>query len=217
MKKSGMNYTMLNLKTLEDINDYYLSKGIKPYWNVYEKENSLKLEHIITITERFDELYKLYPNLILNGIGDFYSYELHQYESIFKDNSFVIRPDFYRCMANVPYGYGASGRYCSSNNVIKINHHSKLLEKSKDVHLDLAKNITHEFAHALDNQYKIYNSLLIVELFQNHRDILIHVDEEEDRNLKEFIAMHFEKSFYDNSNISKKVQKLIDKIIEETN
>lgn len=206
---------MLNLNTLDDINAYYLNKGIRPYWNVYPETHGLQLNHIITITNKFHELHSIYPSLILNGIGDYLSYELHCYNncnSFSNRDEWIKKPTFTHDIFGIEVDYFSNASYRPSQNVILINHNSFLLEFDSEGNLKIAKSLIHEFAHALDEQYAIYKKIKIQDMFNEYKNNSIF-SENANNNIREFIAEVFEKSFYLELEEIRKIKTVIDEII----
>ncbi|OBR90690.1 hypothetical protein CLRAG_33380 [Clostridium ragsdalei P11] len=61
----------LKFNSLDDINNYYKTLNIKPYW----VEESLGFNIIREIILIFNDLHNIYPDVVIKEIGDCYSYD----------------------------------------------------------------------------------------------------------------------------------------------
>ena len=200
---------MLCLETLEDINNYYKSKNIEPYWTVFEDKYLLKLHHIIGITKMFDELINLYPDIKFNGIGDFYTYEEYLYKNYkCKSDPFIKEPTYEKDMLGNYYDFMVGGKYFEKDKVLIINHDS--LSIISDNMEKLCSTVIHEFYHALDDKYKIYENVRFIEIFEDN----FQLEKFTDRQLKEFGAREFTRSYIDKVNKEEsEVRNIIEYII----
>lgn len=200
---------MLNLKTIEDINKYYVDKKIKPYWTLFEDKYLLKLYHIVEITKVFDELISLYPDIKINGVGDFYTYEKYLYKNYkYKDDPYIKEPTYDKDMFGNYYDFMVGGRYSEENEIIIINHNS-LMVMCNNLK-KICETLIHEFYHALDDRYGIYKNTRFKEFYKEYCES----EEFDDRQLKEFGAREFTKSYLSNTNNKDdKIIRIINSII----
>ena len=194
-----------------------MNKGFEPYWTIYKEKHGIKLNNIIAITIRFEELLSIYPDLRINGIGDYFTYELDYYNncsSFSNKDAWIKKPTFDYDIFGIEIDKFSNASYRPSTNVILINHNSFLLEYSKDVNLMLSQSLTHEFAHALDEQYRIFENYDMNILFEKYKDDSNSMfSKNADSNIREFIAEGFEKSFYSDSQKANEVRMLMNRII----
>lgn len=195
---------------MEDINKYYIDKEIEVYWTVFEDNYLLKLHHIIEITRTFDKLINIYPNVILKGIGDFYTYEDYLYKNYkYKNDPYIKKPTYEKDMLGNYYDFMVGGKYCEKNKIITINHSSFAI--TSDNPERLCETLVHEFYHALDDRYEIYKNPIFKEFYLEY----FKLEEVNDIQLKEFGARKFTKSYLNKSDYKDyKIMEVIDKIIK---
>ncbi|MBU3154766.1 hypothetical protein [Clostridium estertheticum] len=61
----------MELKDIDEVNAYYENLNIKPCWDL----DSLTIEELNIIANTFEGLHKIYPEVVIEEIGDLYSYD----------------------------------------------------------------------------------------------------------------------------------------------
>ncbi|KEH95735.1 hypothetical protein Z962_07875 [Clostridium botulinum C/D str. BKT12695] len=220
---------------LDQIKKYYNDLNIKCYW----LEDSLTLYDINIITITFDMLHKLYPNVVINEIGDKYSYDKIRQrcslnnikKTIDSYNKFETDKDKIQARNSLINAYNKAK---SHEITFKINEFGKDYLETEDYYGqyiyedklilfnhqytdDFGAIMIHEFAHALASQFGIDENEEIKEIYDTLgcQEINEQVTEYANKDVEEFIAECFMNSFTHNKriykcNIVEKVREIID-------
>lgn len=219
----------LELKTLEDVVNFFKSKGIKYY---YSKENRwcYDVSKIIEMTNVLDMLLNKYNKVIIKEISDMLYEDLEE-EKKFKEGIKMLskeqleNADIKKVIEDTKDVTVESNSqrklYCNIKlmatwngmfkNKITLNH------AYQDRYVEIA---VHEFAHALDDTYKLSENKKIINLYKalDKKTIEKDVSDYANENLKEFIAECFTQYYcYIPSNLINRVMKIIEETINEKN
>jgi len=72
-----MGYLEIGNRSLEKINKYYESVEIKSYWS----EDSFNIIRLNIITDSFKKMRRIYPEIVIEEIGDMYSIDKYNHET----------------------------------------------------------------------------------------------------------------------------------------
>lgn len=197
---------------LEKINEYYKSLDIKTYWST----ESLSVDQINIITRTFKGLHKIYPDVIIKEIGDFYSIDkLSRQQAIesgnkllneedFSDNEYymknpqdvkktkeIVKKLLDDIQQNVLEVY--DNKYINAKYSAKYFAFDRKIIFNQFYHWELKEILFHEFGHAVAFQYNINNNKAIKEIFNNIDKKIIKklVSDYATTEVEEFIAEVF--------------------------
>ncbi|MBU3142228.1 hypothetical protein [Clostridium sp. CF012] len=204
---------MLNI---DEINEYYIELGIKPCWDL----DSLTIEELNEITNTFDQLHKIYPDVVIEEIGDYYSFdkvsrendiifnkEIYETHSYAKHEVYINEPeklkefeeyfrklvkDMERNEVNVD-----DEKYDNMTASAKYSSSNKCISfnhrRVNHESLYIANDLVcHEFGHAVASQYGLNEDADINLIFNSDKErIELLTSEYGQTNIDEFIAETF--------------------------
>lgn len=224
----------MELKNINEVNEYYQKLNIKPCWDL----DSLTIGELNIIANTFDELHKIYPDVVIEEIGDYYSFDKRSRDESIKLNKKQLETKAYAKLEF--YIKNPELLNIAEDNIRMITEDMELNEvnvndekyditdtaaeyssserKIKFNHKssDRANELTcHEFGHAVAAQYDLNNDVSINEIFKSagKERIEFLLSEYAMLNVKEFIAVIFERqhSFYGIQNLlTLSVMKIVD-------
>lgn len=215
----------LKLKTLEDVVNYFQSKGIKYY---YSKENRwcYDVPKIIEMTNVLDMLLNKYNNVKIKEIGDMLYYDLEE-EKEFKEGITMLskeqleKDDIKKAIEDIKdvtvESNSQGNLYCNMERMATWNGMFKNKITLNHAYQDrYAEVAIHEFAHALDEIYKLNENKKIINLYKalDRKTIEKDVSDYANENLKEFIAECFTQYYcYIPSSLINRVMKIIEESV----
>jgi hypothetical protein len=215
----------------EEINEYYNKLGITCYWGI----NLYTLEELNIITETFKEVHDKYPDVIIEEIGDCFTFDTATREDILKLGKELLgniesdNNEYFKNHQSEINGAKENIKVLLKDEELKkidkndkkyneADFSAEYYSRSRKILFNhafknkLKKDTYHEFGHAVAYQYGINTDTGILKIYESSDTeiIKIFVSEYATTNISEFIAEIF--SFYymgERNKLINKVMKII--------